>query len=104
MTSATYARSTGAAVGHTKDNSGREAGSIKAESSEEPRLSPELKALAAELGQEAPVDLAKVNRIRAQLEAGTYQADPETIAARLLELDALLPAPDSRNDDDAQSS
>lgn len=71
----------------TDSSSDAEAGST-----DEIVLTPELRQLARELGQEPPVDLAKINRIRAQLEAGTYRADPQTIAERLLELDALLPA------------
>ncbi|MGA0586382.1 flagellar biosynthesis anti-sigma factor FlgM [Dyella sp. KRB-257] len=45
---------------------------------------------AARAGDSAPIDTAKVERVRQALAAGTYQVNPERIADRMLSLDSQI--------------
>jgi len=49
-----------------------------------------LQVLQRELTNAPAVDTTRVEAVRAELAAGTYRIDPEQIAARMLEFDALL--------------
>ena len=47
-------------------------------------------AMARERAQPASIDVARVNQIRAALDAGSYRIDPQEIATRLLALEREL--------------
>lgn len=47
-------------------------------------------AVEAKLGQSAPLDMAKVNAVRAALDDGSYQINPQDIANRLVALERQM--------------
>ncbi|GAB6196887.1 flagellar biosynthesis anti-sigma factor FlgM [Lysobacter xanthus] len=47
-------------------------------------------ALESQLGQSAPMDMAKVSAVRAALADGTYRVDPQEIANRLVALERQM--------------
>ena len=49
-----------------------------------------LKAMEKELAAASPLDMARVNQIRAALDSGTYRVNPQDIANRLLALEREL--------------
>ena len=49
-----------------------------------------LKAMARELATPASLDMARINEIRAAIDAGTYRVNPQDIANRLLALEREL--------------
>ncbi len=70
---------------------GSEAGS-SAGAADKVNLTDSARALqeASRAGDSAPIDTAKVERVRQALAAGTYQANPERIADRMLSLDSQI--------------
>ena len=49
-----------------------------------------LKALEKQLSEEAPVDEQKIANVRAALESGNYQVDPEKVAEKMLDFESHL--------------
>ncbi len=49
-----------------------------------------LSRIARDLAASPPVDSAKVDRLRTAIAAGTYRADPDAIAAKMLALETPL--------------
>lgn len=47
-------------------------------------------AVESKLGQPAPLDMAKVNAVRAALDDGSYQINPQDIANRLVALERQM--------------
>jgi negative regulator of flagellin synthesis FlgM len=47
-------------------------------------------AVEARLGQSAPMDMAKINAVRAALADGSYQVNPQEIANRLVALERQM--------------
>lgn len=47
-------------------------------------------AVEGQLGQPAPMDMAKVEAVRASLASGTYRIDPQEIANRLVALERQM--------------
>ena len=61
---------------------------------------PDLRALAEELAEEAPLDMQRVAQLRTRIASGTYSSDPTEISRKLLELEsALFPEQDTDEDD-----
>ncbi len=63
-------------------------GSAPTEPSIKVSVSPEAKALAVSAGEERPVDMAKVERLRGLVQRGELKIDPARIAERILSSEA----------------
>jgi negative regulator of flagellin synthesis FlgM len=50
----------------------------------------ELSAMTRNVGDSAPVDVAKVERVRAALADGSFKFDAGTTASRLIQIESLL--------------
>ncbi len=50
-----------------------------------------LSGIAADLAAKPPVDVAKVERLRAAIISGDYRADPDAIAAAMIALESVPP-------------
>ncbi len=83
-----------AAAGGTKpDGTKTGAGTPPTDSGEVSRAQNLLNTINAMANNIPSVDQLRVDQIRSAIEQGKFQADPQTIAKNLMEIDKLLPGP-----------